>query len=199
MRRPPPAFPGMRIGLLGGSFNPPHHGHRHISLAALKRLQLDRLWWMVTPGNPLKSPDAQTTFANRLALATSWARHPRIDITGFEARLPNTYTVHSLKYLKQRCPSVSFVWIMGADNLATFHLWRGWREIAELVPIAIVDRPGYRFRALQAPAARVFAASRLDEADAASLATADAPAWAFVSLPLADISSTDIRLGKRDA
>ncbi len=193
LRRPPPAYSGMRIGLLGGSFDPPHDGHRHISLVALKRLQLDRLWWLVTPGNPLKSPDARKSFARRLELARLWARHARIDVTGFEARHPDPFTVHTLTVLKRRFPGVAFTWIMGADNLATFHRWRGWRDIANLVPIAVIDRPSYRYKALSAPAAKVLADYRIDDADVGGLSTANVPVWTLLNLRLADISSTEIR------
>src|SRR5688572_16504017 len=124
--RPPPAFANMRIGLLGGSFNPPHEGHRHISLAALSRLRLNKLWWLVTPGNPLKSAARQPDLADRLSLAAELASHPAIEVTGFEAALPTPYAIDTLHFLRRRFPGVHFVWIMGGDNLAQFHRWRDW-------------------------------------------------------------------------
>ena len=193
--RPPPAAAGMRIGLLGGSFNPPHEGHRHITLEALKRLGLDRVWWLVTPGNPLKSPRELAAFSERLEAARRLARHPRIDVTGLEAARPSAYTVDTLAFLTRRFPNVHFVWLMGADNMADFHRWKGWRQILETMPIAVLDRPGYRLAARAAPAAQAFAAYAQDERDAAGLATMPPPAWTLLTLPLSPHSSTAIRAG----
>ena len=154
----------MRIGLLGGSFNPPHEAHRAISLFALKRLQLDRVWWLVTPGNPLKD-NARTA---RRSPSASRPRatlrdDPRIDVSGLEAVIGTRYTVDTIRYLRRRCSGVHFVWIMGADNLAQFHRWQNWRRIAAEVPIAVIDRPPQSFRALAAPAAQALARYRLAE------------------------------------
>jgi nicotinate-nucleotide adenylyltransferase len=131
---------GLRIGLFGGSFNPPHAGHRLVTLIALKRLKLDRIWWIVTPGNPLKDSAQLAPLAARMQTARALMPEPRVDITDFEAGIGTRYTLDSLRYLKRRCPAVRFVWIMGADNLRQFHRWQGWRDIAALMPIAVIDR-----------------------------------------------------------
>ncbi|MGV6871243.1 nicotinate-nucleotide adenylyltransferase [Pseudochelatococcus sp. B33] len=189
----PPHAPGLRIGLFGGSFNPPHAGHRLASLIALKRLQLDRVWWIVTPGNPLKDNSALPPQAERMAAAAALAHHPRIDITGFEAEIDTHFTYDTIAYLKRRCPQVHFVWIMGADNLNGFHRWQRWREIADLVPIAIIDRPGSTLRAARSRTATVLARRRLTETDAGLLASAPRPAWIFLHGPRSPLSSTQIR------
>ncbi len=137
--RLPVAARGMRIGLLGGSFNPPHEAHRDISLTALRRLGLDRVWWLVSPKNPLKESSGLPGVEARVAAATKMARHPRIDVTGFAGR--SAYTIDLLAELKRRFPGVQFVWLMGADNLVQFHRWRAWEEIFALLPIAVFDRP----------------------------------------------------------
>jgi nicotinate-nucleotide adenylyltransferase len=199
LKRLPQAAPGMRVGLLGGSFNPPHHGHRHVALMALKRLGLDRVWCMTSPGNPLKSSAELEGFDARLVDAARVLRHPRIDVTGFEAALNSAYTIDSLRFLKRRHPNVRFVWIMGGDNLACFHHWRNWREILALTPIAIFDRPEWRLKALAAPAARAAAKARRKESNARHLALTPPPAWTFVSIPLSGESSTRLRRLKRTA
>ena len=138
-----PSFaPGMRIGLLGGSFNPPHEGHALITRLALRRLQLDRVWWLVTPGNPLKSQDELAALQKRVEAARRLVAGPRVVVTDIEARIGSRYTYETLAWIKRHAPSVHFVWIMGADNLRQFHRWRHWRAIADLVPIVVVDRPG---------------------------------------------------------
>ena len=139
--RLPPVFRGMRIGLLGGSFNPPHAAHRALSLLALKRLGLDRVWWLVTPGNPLKDNRRLPPLDKRLAAARALAAHPAIDVTAVEVALDTRYTYDTVLALRRRFPGVHFVFIMGADNLAQLNRWRRWRELANLVPIAVVDRP----------------------------------------------------------
>ena len=192
---PPPAFPNMRIGLLGGSFNPPHEGHRHISLAALARLRLDRLWWLVTPGNPLKSAAHLSGLAERLSLAAEIATHPAIEITGFEAALPTPYAVDTVYFLRRRFPGAHFVWIMGGDNLAQLHRWCDWAGLFTALPILVLDRPGARSRALASPAARRFAGARLPEYAAPRLAESSPPAWIYLTLPLCEVSSTAIRQG----
>ena len=191
--KPPLALPGMRIGLLGGSFNPAHEGHRHISLAALERLGIDRLWWIVTPGNPLKSKGELAALAERIARARDVAADPRIVVTGFEAALPNAYTAETLAFLRRRLPAVRFVWVMGGDNLAQIHRWRRWREIFHLMPVAVMDRPGARQNALASPAAHLFARARLAEADAHALPLMQPPAWAYLTIPLSAASSTKLR------
>ncbi len=190
----PPHPRGLRIGLYGGSFNPPHAGHRHVSLLAMRRLRLDRVWWIVTPGNPLKNAAGLPPTAERVAAARAIARHPRIDVTGIEEALGVRYTVETLAYLVRHCPGVRFVWIMGADNLAGFHRWRGWRTIAELVPIAVVDRPGWTLRATRSKSALALQAHRRDESDAPILANFAPPAWIFLHGPRSTLSSTTLRV-----
>lgn len=191
--RLPPLAPGLRVGLYGGSFNPAHLGHRHVSLVALKRLALDRVWWMVTPGNPLKDRGELAAIEARLARARAVAGHPRIAVTDFESRIGARYTRQSLGYLARRNPSVRFVWIMGADSLATFHRWQGFSEIAGLMPIAIVDRPGFTLTAPAARAARALAPWRVSEAEALSLPDRAPPAWVFLHGPRSTLSSTALR------
>jgi nicotinate-nucleotide adenylyltransferase len=191
--RLPPHAPGSRIGLYGGSFNPAHAGHRHVSLIALKRLRLQRLWWVVTPGNPLKDRRGLAPAAERAKAARAVVRDPRIEVTDFEEALGATFTVETLGYLRARCPAVRFVWIMGADSLATFHRWRGWREIATLMPFAVVDRPGWTLRATSSPAATALARWRLDESDAPVLADLAPPAWTFLHGPRSRLASSDLR------
>jgi len=194
--RLPAAAPGMRIGLLGGSFNPPHEAHRSISLTALRRLGLDRVWWLVSPANPLKDNSGLPSIEARVEAATKLARHPRIEVTGFSGRSP--YTIDLVTELKRRLPGVEFVWLMGADNLAQFHRWRAWEEIFAALPIAVFDRPGYRLKALASKAAQRFAGYRVDETKAAGLAALMPPAWTVLAHPLSALSSTAIRAGRRD-
>jgi len=189
----PMAAPGMRIGLLGGSFNPAHDAHREISLTALKRLGLDRVWWLVTPGNPLKDVSRLPDVAKRVEAAKAVARHPRIDVTSFNAGRDTGYTIDLIRALKQRFPEVRFVWLMGADNLAEFHRWKQWPDIFETIPIAVLDRPSYRLKARAGPAARRFAAYYVDETDAAGLALLEPPAWTVLSHRLSGLSSTALR------
>nr|WP_010683515.1 nicotinate-nucleotide adenylyltransferase [Methylobacterium mesophilicum] len=183
----------MRIGLYGGSFNPAHLGHRHVTLMAMRRLGLDRVWWLVSPGNPLKSRKALPPVTVRCAQARSVARHPRIAVTGIEAALNVRFTVQTLRFLKRHRPGVHFVWIMGADSLATFHRWKGFAEIARLMPMAVIDRPGSTMTPLSARAARRLAGARLPEEAAATLATRAPPAWVFLHGPRSTLSSTAIR------
>ncbi len=184
---------GMRIGLLGGSFNPPHAAHRAISQFALKRLQLDRVWWLLTPGNPLKNHDGLHALAERAAAALKVADDPRIDVSCLEAVIGTRYTVDTIIHLRRRVSGVHFVWIMGADNLAQFHRWKDWRRIASDVPIAVIDRPPQSFRALAAPAAQALARDRLPENQAPRLADQQAPAWVFLTGMKSKLSSTGLR------
>lgn len=197
MRKPVPVLPihkpGLRIGLFGGSFNPPHAGHRLVSLIALKRLRLDRVWWIVTPGNPLKNNSALPSLEERMAAARALARHPRIDVTGFEADINTHFTYDTIVYLKRRCPEVDFVWLMGADNLSGFHKWQRWQDIAKLVPIAVIDRPGSTLKAAHGRAATRLARYRIDEASAGKLAGEKCPAWVFLHGPRSHLSSTMLR------
>jgi len=184
---------GQRIGLLGGTFNPPHEGHLLISLYALKRLRLDRVWWVVTPGNPLKDNERLPGLAARLADARALARDPRIAVTGFEAAIGARYTADTIAFLRRRAPEVHFVWLMGADNLRQFHRWRRWRALAASAPIAVVDRPGSTLSALAAPAALYLAKFRVPESRAASFPERAAPAFIFLHGPQSMLSSSAIR------
>ena len=192
----PHALANQTVGILGGSFNPPHDGHVQITEIALRRLQLDQLWWVVTPGNPLKSNGGLPPLPDRISACEKLMINPRVTITGFEARLGTPYTAATLGYLRRRFSGVHFVWIMGADNLATFHRWQRWREIASEVPIAVVDRPGWRLKAMASPAGRSLAAAFIPEAQAANLARMDAPVWTLLSGPLSPLSSTALRAAK---
>jgi nicotinate-nucleotide adenylyltransferase len=184
---------GMRIGLLGGSFNPPHAAHRAISQFAIKRLKLDRVWWLLTPGNPLKDNGGLHDLSERADAAREVADDPRIDISCLEAVIGVRYTVDTIIHLRRRVSGVHFVWIMGADNLAQFHRWKDWRRIASEVPIAVIDRPPQSFRALAAPAAQALARYRLPENQAARLAEQHTPAWVFLSGMKLSLSSTRLR------
>jgi len=184
---------GMRIGLLGGSFNPPHVAHRAISLFAIKRLKLDRVWWLVTPGNPLKDQDGLRDLNERTAAARKMANDPRIDVSCLESVIGTRYTVDTISYLRRRASGLRFVWIMGADNLAQFHRWQNWRRIASEVPMAVIDRPPQSFRALAAPAAQALARYRLPENQARRLADQRPPAWVFLSGMKLNMSSTVLR------
>jgi nicotinate-nucleotide adenylyltransferase len=191
--RPPLALPGMRIGLLGGSFNPPHAAHRMISLTALKRLHLDQVWWIVSPGNPIKNHDSLAPLSARLRLSREVSRHPRIKVTGFEAGIGTAYTAEVLRFLRRRFSHTRFVWLMGADNLANFHRWNEWEAIFRIMPIAVEDRPEWRRRALASPAASRFSRFRIPETDAAALPYFSPPAWCYLSGPLSKLSSTALR------
>jgi nicotinate-nucleotide adenylyltransferase len=194
--RLPMAAPHMRIGLLGGSFNPAHGAHLEISLTALKRLGLDQVWWLVSPGNPLKDASNLLSLKKRVAGAQEVASHPRIEATGFAGEKGSAYTIDLLTELKRRFPGVAFVWLMGADNLADFHRWRAWEEIFALMPIAVFDRPGFRLRARASKAAQRFSAYHVDESDAPGLAWLVPPAWTILSHPLLRLSSTELRAKK---
>ena len=184
---------GMRIGLLGGSFNPPHAAHRAISLFAIKRLNLDRVWWLVTPGNPLKAHGALRDLDERAEAARKMANDPRIDVSCLEAVIGTRYTVDTITYLRSRTSGLRLVWIMGADNLAQFHRWQSWQRIAAEVPIAVIDRPPQSFQALAAPAAQALARYRLSENQAARLADRRPPAWVFLTGMKLNLSSTGLR------
>jgi nicotinate-nucleotide adenylyltransferase len=184
---------GMRIGLLGGSFNPPHVAHRAISLFAIKRLKLDRVWWLVSPGNPLKDNGALHELDERAEAARQMASDPRIDVSCLESVIGTRYTVDTISYLRRRFSGLRFVWIMGADNLAQFHRWQNWQRIASQMPIAVIDRPPQSFRALAAPAARALARYRVPENEASRLANFHAPAWVFLTGMKMNLSSTGLR------
>lgn len=196
VRRVPPARAGMRIGLMGGSFNPAHDTHRAVALLAMKRLKLDRVWWLVTPGNPLKDNSALPPLESRVAYARNLARHPRIIVTGCEALWGVRYTHDTVRQLKRRLPGVHFVWIMGADNLIQFSRWEKWRQIAGLMPIAVVDRAGASHAAICAPAARALGRYRLPEHEAMRLPVMKAPVWVFLHGLKSAMSSTQIRAAR---
>lgn len=160
---------------------------------ALARLRLDRIWWLVTPGNPLKELAGLPPLSERLAAARALALHPRIAVTGLEAAIGARYTLDTLEFLTGRAPGVRFVWLMGADNLAQFDRWRGWRRIAELMPFAVIDRPGWTLKAAHARAAQALARFRIDESDAALLPDLPPPAWTFLHGPRSTLSSTVLR------
>lgn len=143
---------GFAVGLLGGSFNPAHGGHRRMSLAAMDRLQLDELWWLVSPQNPLKPVAGMAPLEARLASARAVARHPRIRVSAIEAELGTQLTVDTVQALRRRYPQVRFLWLMGADNLLQFHRWADWRTIARTVPIVVLARPLYVGPSQSAPA-----------------------------------------------
>ena len=183
----------MRIGLLGGSFNPPHIAHRAISQFAIKRLKLDRVWWLVSPGNPLKDHAALRDLDERADAARRMADDPRIDVSCLEAVIGTRYTADTITYLRRRTSGLRLVWIMGADNLAQFHRWQNWRRIASEVPIAVIDRPPQSFRAMAAPAAQALSRYRLPENQAGRLADQRAPAWVFLTGMKLNLSSTGLR------
>ena len=189
----PPSAPGMRIGLFGGTFDPPHLAHLAASLLALKRLRLDRVWWLVTPGNPLKNTRGLAPLNSRIAAARALTHHPRIDVTGIEAVINTRYTYDTISWLIARCPRVRFVWIMGADNLRSFHRWQNWRGISKLVPIVVVDRLGPSLYAAASPAGQALGRARIPEHNAATLPDRHAPAWTFLHGLKSPLSSTALR------
>jgi len=195
--RLPPHPRGLRVGLLGGSFDPPHAGHLAISRIALRRLRLDRLWWLVTPGNPLKVGQAPAALDARIEACRALAKHPRIVVTPVEAQIRTRFTYDTLRELRRRCPGVRFVWIMGADNLLSFHRWRHWRGIADLVPIAVIHRPGSTLRTEAAKATQALAKSRRPERAAWTLAMARPPAWVILHARRSALSSTALRAVER--
>lgn len=191
---------GLFVGLLGGSFNPAHEGHREISSEALDALRLDAVWWLVSPQNPLKDADLYAPYEERLREARLVARHPRIVVSNFEARRGLQYTVDTLTALTARDPETRFVFLMGADSFANFHKWRDWREIATLAAIAVFNRPGYgpgeENDCLESPAATALSAFRVDENRAQELRALEPPRWVFMSGTRNPISSTRIRASR---
>lgn len=183
---------GQVVGLLGGSFDPPHGGHVQVSLEAMQRLGLDWVWWLVSPGNPLKR-EGPAPIARRVEAARALIRHPRIKVTDWEARLGTRYTAETLERLIPRYPDVRFVWLMGSDNLLQFHRWRDWRRIMHRVPVAVLARPGAKLSSRFAPAARAFRGAQLNEGEARELARREAPAWVALNMPLNPLSSSSIR------
>jgi len=185
-------FDGQVIGLLGGSFDPPHQGHVHITRAALKRFGLDRVWWLVSPHNPLKE-NGPAPFEQRMALARAIMQHPRVTISDFEQRAGTRFTADTIRALRKSYPGAHFVWLMGADNLHQFDQWQGWGWIMENVPIGVLARPGHRMAARRSLAARRYARNQIRDVDARRLGYAAPPAWAMINVPMMDLSSTKIR------
>ncbi|WP_090061993.1 nicotinate-nucleotide adenylyltransferase [Celeribacter neptunius] len=188
----PYARPGQVIGLLGGSFDPAHEGHVHITKMALKRFGLDRVWWLVSPGNPLKE-HGPAGMEKRLAHARAIMRHPKVEVTDLEARTGTRYTAATLEAVKRLYPGVTFVWLMGADNLAQFHLWQDWRGIMETTPMGVIARPGTRGAARNSVAAHSFAHAKLPSGSSRLLGRCAAPCWCFINVPMSHASSTEIR------
>lgn len=199
---PPPSLPslgssiGLRIGLLGGSFNPAHAAHREISLTALHRLKLDQVWWLVSPQNPLKSTRGMAPLDKRLAQAQAVAAHPRIRVTAVETRLGTQYTADTLAALHRHYRQARFVWLMGADNLAQLHRWRDWQGIARTMPIAVLDRPGFNLTAMQSPAGQWLSRHRVARYDAPALPGKATPAFLLLKSKLNPLSATAIRQTK---
>jgi len=187
---------GMRIGLFGGTFDPPHAAHRAACLLAMRRLGLDRVWWLVTPGNPLKDTRGLAPLSERVAAARKLARDPRIDVTDFEAELGSNYTFATVSYLLRRCRGVHFVWIMGADNLRSFHRWQRWRDIAQLVPIAVIDRLGPSLYSAAGVAGQALNFARLPESAARTLPLQRPPAWIYLHGLKSPLSSTALRAAR---
>lgn len=183
----------MKIGLLGGSFNPPHMGHVQVSELALRRLQLDQLWWIVSPGNPLKDNDNLPALPERLAMCRQIAAHPDIRITAFESEFNLRYTADTLELLTRRRALANFVWIMGADNFANFYHWDRWRMIADLVPLAVIDRPESTSSPNSSAPTHALARFRIDESDARLIAAMRTPVWTFIHGRRSYLSSTEIR------
>lgn len=182
----------MVVGLLGGSFDPAHAGHVHITREALRRFGLDRVWWLVSPGNPLKSR-GPAPLDLRMAAARQAMQHPRVVVTDIEAQLGTRITARTLDSMRAIYPGVRFVWLMGADNLAQLHRWKDWRRIMHSVPVGVLARPGDRISARLSPAAHLFRHYRLSGRAARQLARAEPPAWCFVNVPMIDLSSSALR------
>ncbi|CAN5728574.1 nicotinate-nucleotide adenylyltransferase [soil metagenome] len=184
---------GMRVGLYGGSFNPFHAGHAHVAETARKRLRLDRVIWLVSPQNPLKSSKDTASLAERMAAVRKVARGRAMIVSDAETAIGSTYTIDTLRVLKARFPGVKFVWIMGADSLASFHRWRGWTQIMGGAPVAVVSRPWISLKSRFSPAARRFSHARRPASQGPILAGTKPPRWVFLTGPLNFLSSTAMR------
>ncbi|MEM1346314.1 MAG: nicotinate-nucleotide adenylyltransferase [Pseudomonadota bacterium] len=190
--RGPIATPGQRIGLLGGSFDPPHRGHVHITHWALRTFGLDRVWWLVSPGNPLK-PHGPAGIERRIAACQALMQHPRVEITGIERHLGSRYTADTLAALDARYPGVRLIWLMGADNLATLHRWERWEWIMASHAVGVLARPGEQLRAGLSPAAQRFSGQRLAQSRAGLLGRTDTPRWVLLTGAMSAQSSSAIR------
>ena len=188
----PLATKGLRIGLLGGSFDPPHSGHMHISKWAIKEFSLDRIWWLVSPGNPLKK-DAPADLDRRLSACNKLVNHPKVIVTDLERVFKTRYTAQTLTTLKSQYRGVRFVWLMGADNLAEFHKWDRWQDIMHMLPVGVMARPNQQLAANCSPAARIFRESRLSARSSTALPFKEAPSWSLLTGPMDDESSSKIR------
>jgi len=192
----PPHGAHQRIGIFGGSFNPAHIGHRQVALYAMKRLKLDWVWWLVSPQNPLKSKDETADYAKRLAFTRKLAKHPRFIVSDLENQIGSKYSAQTVNALRT-FSHAKFVWIMGADSLATLHLWHDWDKIVQEVPFAVLARPGYSVKALDSKAALRFRDRRISGEQLPTLAGKHPPHWAFISMPLRNESSTAIRARRK--
>ena len=182
----------MRVGLLGGSFDPAHEGHVHLTRVALRRFALHRVIWLVSPGNPLKARGPAALEA-RMARAKEIMRDPRVIISDFEAQIGTAYTAETVDVLNAAYPGVRFVWLMGADNLEQFHRWQRWEDIMQSLPVGILARPGWRQAALNSRTARKYRHMRLPGRSSRMLADQAAPAWCFINMPMMQVSSTELR------
>ena len=191
--RPPPFGEGQRIGLFGGSFNPAHRGHYMVALYALKRLQLDWVWWLVSPQNPLKNPAETGEYEARVTFTRAIASHPRFVVTNLEKQIGSRTTAETLDRLQPLLKRARFVWIMGADSFADLHRWNDWLDIPTTLPLAILARPGYSIRALSGTAAIRYDRERIPSSFPAELPCYMPPAWSFIPMPLRPESSTAIR------
>ena len=191
-------MPGMRVGLFGGSFNPAHDGHAHVAETAQARMDLDRIVWLVSPQNPLKDEGDTAPLSERMASARAVAASPTMRVSDFETRAGTRWTVDTLRALTARYPGVRFVWLMGSDNLADFHRWRGWTDILRMMPVAVIARPGSLLDSRTAPAAARFAGARVPSEQARLLPTLAAPAWTYLTAPLNHRSSSAIRAARHD-
>lgn len=188
----PLAMPGQKIGLLGGSFDPPHRGHVHISRQALRRFGLDQVWWLVSPGNPLKK-DGPADFERRMNACRDLAKHPRIRVSDFEMRHGTRFTADTIALLQGKFPRLNFVWLMGADNLVQLHEWNRWQEIMQRVPVGVFARPDNVVKAGLSRASRTYAGARLPQSQSGVLGNSTPPCWCLVTGPTVDVSSTEIR------
>ncbi|WP_310621620.1 nicotinate-nucleotide adenylyltransferase [Flexibacterium corallicola] len=191
--RLPHAEAGNTIGVFGGSFNPPHPGHLMVARTALQRVGLDQVWWMVSPGNPLKDHSELLSLDERVARVRQLASHPKMRVCAYEKTLGSAFTAHTVAELKRRRPHLKFLWIMGGDNLAEFHRWRQWREILENLPVIVVNRPGATLSPLFAPMSITYSGARVPEQNARRIKNEEAPAWTFLHGPLDDTSSSSLR------